>query len=370
MADTRICAHCGYTNATGAVFCGNCGRSLAAAASGTATPAPQSVYCPNCEQENPAGATFCGNCGQSLVADGVISDPEPVITPQPPPPVAQTASRKRPQGLLLVLTLVAGTILVAAVAAFFLLPRFNDNRMAELRGVKPDAVPARPTDGLPPEQSSPTADDQEDVAAAVAALSDTPKPTVTPFPTGTPRPTLTPMPTRTSVPPTARPSPTPVILPTSLPTPTSPPPVACQQSPGDRWGPTLWNQYRDRLGCATTGEIHPSSAYQYYQHAMMVWREVPDLVYVLYNNGTFDRFPAAGPEGYFDSDWLKGSFGHLWNNNAAVRDRVGQPEAAEFNTTDFAAQDFAGGTIFYFLENDARNYVLFNDNGTWVSAQK
>lgn len=370
MADTRICARCGYTNATGATFCGNCGRSLAAAASGTATPPLQSVYCLNCEHKNPPEATFCGNCGQSLAADGTNVGPAPFYAPQPLPTAAPTESKERSRNGLLALTLLAGVVLLAAVAAFFLLSRLDDDKTARPAGGKPTIAPARPADEPTTEPASREAESQEDAVVLVEDLPDTPNPTVTPFPTGTLRPTLTPMPTRTSVPPTPRPSSTLVVLPTSPSAPTSPPQVACQTSPGDRWGPTLWAHYKDRLGCATIGEIHPNSAYQYYQHAMMVWREVPDLVYVLYNNGTFDRFPADGPEGYFDSDWLKGSFGYLWNNNAAVRDRVGQPEAAEFNTTNFAAQDFAGGTIFYFLENDARNYVLFNDNGTWVSAQE
>jgi hypothetical protein len=67
---------------------------------------------------------------------------------------------------------------------------------------------------------------------------------------------------------------------------------------------------------------------------------------------------------------LKGGFGYLWNNNSTLRNQIGQPEAAEFNATDFAAQDFAGGTIFYFFENNAHNYALFNGSGTWVSAQE
>lgn len=224
-----------------------------------------------------------------------------------------------------------------------------------------------------PNQAPPIGGEGE--ATSVAEISPTAAgqaPTVTPFPTSTPRPTLTPLPTRTSLPPTPLPSPTPILQPspTPIPPPPTSPPVICQVSPGDRWGPTLWDRYKDTLGCATTGEIRSNAAYQYYQHGMMVWRETPDLVYVLYNNGTFNTFPAAGPDGYFDSDWLKGSFGYLWNNNATVRAQIGQPQAAEFNATDFAAQDFAGGTIFYFFENDARNYALFSSSGTWTSAQE
>lgn len=60
----------------------------------------------------------------------------------------------------------------------------------------------------------------------------------------------------------------------------------------------------------------------------------------------------------------------MWNNNSSVRDGLGQPAAVEANATNFAAQDFERGTIFYFLENDAYNYILFSDNNTWTSTQR
>lgn len=151
---------------------------------------------------------------------------------------------------------------------------------------------------------------------------------------------------------------------------TSAPPVACREDPGPRWGPTIWDRYKDILGCAVTGEIRGNAAYQPYQRGMMVWREDAERVYVLYNNGSYASYPAEGPKDFYVSDWVKGSFGYLWTNNAGVRDRVGQATAAEFNATDFAAQDFAGGTIFYFFENNAHNYALFKESGTWVSAQE
>ena len=361
----RSCPHCGFINAADASFCGNCGRSMAG---GTVTsPAGSMTLCPHCERENPAGADFCGHCGQTLTGR-VAPPPEPV-----PPP--ENVHKRR--SILPILVAAFGLVLfVAAAAAVFLL--------------RDDAVPPATPASLPEEDKAregapPGAEEATDELAAgtsslapagrtslpVAAGEDntpTLAPTVTPFPTSTLRPTVTPLPTRTPLPPTIQPPPTP-LPPTALPATTNVQSADCRPSPGDRWGPTLWERYKDTLGCAVTDVMHPNSAYQYYQHAVMVWREVPDLVYVLYNDGTYDLFPAEGPDGYFDSDWLKGSFGYLWKNNATVRNRVGQPEAAEFNTTNFAVQDFAGGTIFYFLENDARNYVLFSDNKTWTWTQ-
>ncbi|MEZ4542202.1 MAG: hypothetical protein R3C43_19670 [Chloroflexota bacterium] len=40
------------------------------------------------------------------------------------------------------------------------------------------------------------------------------------------------------------------------------------------------------------------------------------------------------------------------------------------NTTGPAVQDFRARLTFYFLENDARNYALFHDSGTWTSIQE
>lgn len=174
----------------------------------------------------------------------------------------------------------------------------------------------------------------------------------------TPRPLATPEPTIAATP-----------LPTNTPSPPPPPPVNCVDV-GDRWGPTLWNEHKDRLGCALTQEIRTNAAFQRYQRGLAIWREDVDRVYILYDNGTFSTFPAAGPEGYFDTPLLKGSFGYLWNNNETVRSGLGQPAAAEANALNFAAQDFERGTILYFFENDAFNYVLFADNNRWTSTQE
>lgn len=180
--------------------------------------------------------------------------------------------------------------------------------------------------------------------------------------------------TATDVPPT-RPANTPVPTaePTAVvPTPTEPPAVsiACQQEPGARWGPTLWNAHKERLGCALNQEARVNAAYQYFQHGMAVWRQDANRIYILYNNGSYSSYPDLSPPGHRESDLIKGGFGYLWNENATVRNGLGNPLAIEFNATDFAVQDFAGGTIFYFFENDAHNYVLFADTGQWKSTQE
>ena len=149
------------------------------------------------------------------------------------------------------------------------------------------------------------------------------------------------------------------------------PAVVCQTSPGDRWGDTLWDLYAERLICALNQTHSSNAAFQYFQRGTTIWREDIDRVYVLYNDGSYASFRGdAAPQGYYDSDLLKGAFGHLWNTNQSVRDRLGQPIAAEANATDFVVQDFRGGVLIYFYENDAHNYALFNDNNMWTAIQE
>lgn len=178
-----------------------------------------------------------------------------------------------------------------------------------------------------------------------------------------------PPPTETAQLPTQPPSPLPATSPPPTPLPT-PQQVTCAPGPGDRWGPTLWAAHRERLGCPLNQETRTNAAYQYYERGLTVWRQDADRIYVLYDNGRYSSFPDDSPSGFHESDLVKGGFGYLWRNNSAVREGLGQPLAIEFNATNFAVQDFAGGTIFYFFENDARNYILFADEGRWMSTQQ
>lgn len=146
---------------------------------------------------------------------------------------------------------------------------------------------------------------------------------------------------------------------------------ACQFAPGERWGPTLWALHQERLGCALNQERRANAAFQYYERGLMVWREDRDVVYALFDDGGFATYDATiAPDDYFDSQLLKGAFGYLWNTVAPLRERIGRPAVFELNATDFAVQDFSGGVIFYFFENDTRNYALFADNDTWTSIQE
>ena len=76
------------------------------------------------------------------------------------------------------------------------------------------------------------------------------------------------------------------------------------------------------------------------------------------------------PEVYYDTPDHKRAFGYIWNNYESVHNRIGSPKVAEANAINFVVQDFATGLIFYFLENQANNYVLISDTATWHKQQE
>jgi predicted ATPase/class 3 adenylate cyclase len=58
------CANCGFENAAGRKFCGDCGTPLA-------------VSCPSCGAANDPGMRFCGECGTALAAGAAAPAPAP-----------------------------------------------------------------------------------------------------------------------------------------------------------------------------------------------------------------------------------------------------------------------------------------------------
>lgn len=230
----------------------------------------------------------------------------------------------------------------------------------------------------------PSVADGENSGAETAV--STPTFTTIPF-TATPEPTSTLLPTpaqaeATLAPPTPSPEPAtaptakPIILTIALPITPSPTPsnrltATCQQSAGDRWGSTLYPANSDKLGCPLNQPHTTLSAYQIYERGLMVWREDTDWVYILFNNGTYNNYDSKiAEEGYYDTPERKGAFGYIWNTTESVRNRIGNPQGAEAHATDFVVQDFANGLIFYFLENQANNYVLITNTATWHAQQE
>lgn len=123
------CPHCGTENLDGALFCDECGASLAptAAAEPSAAPAPTPsapsveepapaapsagmVKCPSCQHENPADARFCENCGAALApAPGVAPPPEAVA---PPPTAVPAVALVLESGVELPLDFSKGEVLI------------------------------------------------------------------------------------------------------------------------------------------------------------------------------------------------------------------------------------------------------------------
>lgn len=305
--------------------------------------------CPNCGSQNQVDAGFCGSCGFALAA-------------APTAPPAKSFNR---WWLVVFLCLL---LLAAAVPLgwwFFFGRSDGQTTIAENGADEGLIVPG-----------AETAEDEAEGATlspTLQVVNDpfTLTPTAVPLPTETPPPTRLPtlQPTNTAVPPPTL-VPTLTAAPQEPTTPPTPQPVACQRDPGPRWGPTLYAEFDEQLGCPLNQEVRSNAAFQYYQNGMMVWREDADRIYVLYNNGTYSSFRDDSPAGYRESDLIKGGFGYLWNNNSGVRGGLGNPTTAEANATDFAVQDFANGTIFYFFENDTRNHVLFAANNTWLTRQE
>lgn len=186
------CPYCEHPNPPGAPYCGNCRRALRAASEAAQ---PAWVSCPNCGSPNPAGATFCGECGYAMSSAGL------------PPDYEQTEEQRGLGRSLLPLVIVSALVLVGAIVAFFVLSRPDTPLPGASGGIAEAEEPAagvgrEATDTPPAVETAPPTD---------------PPPTATspPTPVETPTepPTLTPFPSPTRAAPTAtattNPTPTP-----------------------------------------------------------------------------------------------------------------------------------------------------------------
>jgi hypothetical protein len=147
---------------------------------------------------------------------------------------------------------------------------------------------------------------------------------------------------------------------------TLPSPTACPFNPAARWANTVYVEFAERLGCATTTELLPDGAFQYYQEGVMIWRADTNQIYVLYNDGTYGTYPDDSPSNYYESDLVKGGFGYLWGNDGTISSKLGGALVIEFGAQDFAVQEFAQGTLLYFNDNGDYNYLLFGDSNSWL----
>lgn len=175
------------------------------------------------------------------------------------------------------------------------------------------------------------------------------------------RPPATPLPPETVL---ALMQPDPVSPDTLLP-PLPAPPATCDLEPDARWR-NVWESQRDRLGCATNQAHSSDGAFQYFAGGKTIWRQDRELIYVLYNDGSFASYPDNSPQGWEESNVIKHGFGYLWRNEQTVQDRLGQPTTEEGVANDFTVQDFGSGAVFTFVDDRRYTFVLFHDTGTWM----
>ncbi|HUM67422.1 MAG TPA: M14 family metallopeptidase, partial [Chloroflexota bacterium] len=151
---------------------------------------------------------------------------------------------------------------------------------------------------------------------------------------------------------------TPAVLPT---------PTACAITPTDQWA-NSYATYRVRLGCALNTAVTPTAAYQPYANGLMIWRQDKEQVYILYQDGSLSTHTVNDPAlaNFYVSDLLKGAFGYLWQNNTAVRTRLGQPQAQEQIASAFTVQDFGNGAIFSFADIGSHTYLLLFPETSWL----
>lgn len=154
------------------------------------------------------------------------------------------------------------------------------------------------------------------------------------------------------------------------PGPTPVPPSGCSITPVLGFG-RIWNNYssvKSKLGCPTEVEKGIWAAEESFQNGYMFWREDTKVIYVLYNNGTWQSFndtwtsgepetdtTIVPPPGYYQP---KRGFGKVWRENSAVRSGLGWATTEERGFYA-SVQQFNGGLMFW--SNVRGIFVLYSD---------
>lgn len=136
------------------------------------------------------------------------------------------------------------------------------------------------------------------------------------------------------------------------------------------------------LGCPLSGvPTTAESAYETFQNGLMIWVSSlgsgpQEVIYALYNNGTYQRFndtwqegvdPESGgqtpPEGLMEP---RRGFGKVWRDNPTVRDTLGWATSGE-NAGSAMVQLFERGEMIY-VSQAAQTYVMISGApGTWLA---
>jgi hypothetical protein len=128
------------------------------------------------------------------------------------------------------------------------------------------------------------------------------------------------------------------------------------------------------LGWATQEQPDSSQAAdQPFEQGRMIWVEQQDSIYVIYNDGSWERYPDAFEEGMAERDPTisppggklqpERGFGKVWREQAAVRERIGWALAPE-SPADVQVHPFERGAM---LRLGVAAYALVGEEqGTWL----
>lgn len=162
-------------------------------------------------------------------------------------------------------------------------------------------------------------------------------------------------------------------------------PATCSAVPAGGFG-LIFQSNQDlatRLGCPSGGEnaSNVTTAYQTYQGGAMIWvSSVGNLgssaIYVLYNDGTYQRFPdtwqsgvdpdstgLAAPEGLQEP--IRG-FGKVWREMPGVRDRLGWATSGERGDAGGYSLALQGGEMIY-APQSGQTYIMLAGGNIWQS---
>ena len=128
------------------------------------------------------------------------------------------------------------------------------------------------------------------------------------------------------------------------------------------------------LGWATQGQPDSSQAAdQPFEQGRMIWVEQQDSIYVIYNDGSWERYPDAFEEGMAERDPAisppggklqpERGFGKVWREQPEVRARIGWALAPE-TPADVQVHPFERGVM---LRLGVAAYALAGEEqGTWL----
>lgn len=169
----------------------------------------------------------------------------------------------------------------------------------------------------------------------------------------------------------ALPTPTTAPTKTAAPTPTIPPPkpTPCQLPAL----PTLLPAWSDiEVGCPISpGQTGISTAYVPFEGGQMLWRGDNAAIYVVTNDGRWQRYDDLWREG--DPEYTCGEasspptpvrgFGRVWCDNPDVREALGAVTAYELGDSAGSAQEFVNGTLL--AAPDGSLFVFVGETATW-----